>query len=477
MDDRNRETNSNKEMKEYVLKFTPIGLGIGILIPWFTTIVDVWILTVLILFVAALSFSLWVMSNQLNVLKLKYLTIPGFWYLTYLAMIFVPSFFVFFEHNNPAGLRYLFAIGSVLLTVPMGIFFANLLLKFHKEEIKCYFNKPMQEEQVNLHLIITYLIFLVAAIGLTLMYVRDVETVPLFSMIRNPGECYFLAQLREESFKLLSSPFTYAYYFLRVLIYPFLIMISLGYYLCTRQEKWLFLFLITLFLGVLYASLSIAKLPVAAIFLLIFLFLYLYQGGRVSKKSTVLFLVLIFTFPIMVVLLSYGSKIELLGVLRAIGRRLFYVPAEILYYYFEIFPDQVDYLHGFSIEKVALLFDKQYFNIANYVFKYVFPKAKIESGFANVAFIGNLNADFGMTGVLIGGIITGVIMQTMQIYLLRQEKTILNIAVFSFLFFAFWLLNSISLPIVLLSNCAIFVFILSMMIKTTVSFFKSTVER
>lgn len=420
--------------------------------------------------------SSWFMQNMIGVFNFRYLTIPGFWYLTYLGMILIPSYFVFIEQNHTARYRYIFAVISVLVTVPTGILFANMLLKFKRSEIKRYFQKPIIEKHTGLSLTVTYSIFLTIAIALTLMYMWEVETIPLFYMIKNPGEYLLLAELREESFKLLDSPFTYAYYVLRVLIYPFLIMISLGNYLYSRQKKWLFLFLATLVLGVLYAAFAIAKLPVAAIFLVIFLFLYLYKG-KVTLKSIISAISLIFAFPLIVILsVQYGLGTSFLDALAGIARRLFYVPSMVLYYYFEIFPDQIGYLHGRSIGKLALLTEEQHFNTANYVFQYIFP-TKAESGLANAAFIGNLNADFGMLGVLGGGIFAGFLMQSIQIYLLRQKKNILNVAVYSFLIFAFWLLNSTALPVVLASNGVIAVLLLRWIVRMGVDILRTSTRR
>ena len=185
---------------------------------------------------------------------------------------------------------------------------------------------------------------------------------------------------------------------------------------------------------------------------------------------------LMFAFPLFVILtVQHGMGFGLIDAISGILRRLFYVPAYVLYYYFEIFPDQVDYLNGRSIGRFALLMDWKHFNTANYVFRYIFPQG-MPSGLSNAAFIGNLNADFGLIGVLTGGLFAGFLMQSIQIFILRSRKTILNLTVYTFLIYAFWLLNQTALPIVLLSNGVILALILPWIIRAMENFLSEAGE-
>jgi hypothetical protein len=271
-------------------------------------------------------------------------------------------------------------------------------------------------------------------------------------MITHPGASRYLALLREESFKLLESRLIYLYSWLRGAILPYLIMVCLGLYLAYRSRFWLLSFLLSLVSGLAYASLSIAKWPVAAIVMMIALYLLLFRSGRVSLPALLTLVCLVFAFPAFVVLMVYaGTGVGFSGALGLIFRRMFYVPAWVLYYYFEVFPEKVGYLHGASIDKLARLLGKPAFDTANYVFRYFAPEA-IRTGLANAAFIGNLNADFGVAGVLLGSLLAGALVQSIQISLVRTRKTVLNLGLYVFLVYAFWLLNSTSLPVILLSN-------------------------
>jgi hypothetical protein len=100
------------------------------------------------------------------------------------------------------------------------------------------------------------------------------------------------------------------------------------------------------------------------------------------------------------------------------------------------------------------------FDTPNYVGVYGYP-GDLETISANGAFLANLNADFGMPGVLLGGVLTGFVMEWFHIYAVRRKKTVIAIALYSFLTYSFWVLHSSSLPIVLASNGVIMVTMIS----------------
>lgn len=391
-------------------------------------------------------------SRSCYVLNLRRGTITAFWYVTYLAMIFFPSFLVYADQEGLYRSTYLFGVESVLITVPFGWWLANIWLRFRKEEIDAFFEKPIEDSVADSLIVQRWWVVCGLCLLATGAYLAEVKAVPLLYLLRNPGEAFEAALLREESFKLLDSPLTYVYQFVRALLYPILILIGLGYYLRFRQRRWLVMLLVASAAGLFFASLSLAKTPVAMIAVSIGIFMYLFNHGIITRKALTIVLVLVLLFPIFVVTIANSNdSIDPLLAVGAIGVRLFYIPAEVVYYYFEFFPAQVNYLHGRSIDKFARLMGESPYDPTNEVGNYAFYSG-IDSVSANSAFIGDMNADFGMGGVLVGGVLTGIIMQTVQIFLLRRRKTVVTLACFSFLSFAFWQLNSTSLPIVLASD-------------------------
>jgi hypothetical protein len=204
--------------------------------------------------------------------------------------------------------------------------------------------------------------------------------------------------------------------------------------------------------------------------------LYLYKGGKLSKKAIVILVILMLAFPFLVTALAYSTEVGIWNSLGSVATRLFYTPAWGLYYYFEIFPVYHDYLYGQAFAKpILLVLGLPYFYVENYVYLYMSPGG-LPSGHENDAFISNFHADFGVVGVLLGGVLTGILMQSLQIRLTRQKKTILNIAIYAFLVYAFWVLNSGSITSVLFVNGVIPVFLFVWAIEVAESFLRNVLH-
>ena len=392
------------------------------------------------------------------------LTIGTFWYLSYLVMIFFPAFFVYANQPGPYRSRYLFCVESVLVTVPIGWWIASDHFNFRKEETERYFARPIENVDSRPRLYRRLRVFLLVLLILTGLYLREAGTVPLFYLFRHPGDYMQLVLLREDSFKLLQSPLKYLYGVARGVGYPLLILVYLGALLQYGKKKWGALFAVSLVMGVFFAALSLAKAPVAVIFLTLAIFWYLYKGGTISRKVVVASLVLVFLFPLGVVLGISPTGATLSMAVVGTGNRVFYDPADEIYYYFEVFPSHVPYLNGRSIGKLSSLLGEPYFDTPNYVGLYQNPHG-VESTNANAGFIADLNADFGMWGVVVGGLLAGAIMQSIQIYIFRRRKTVVSLSMFAFLIVAFWYLHLVSLPVVLASNGAILVLVIGWLLE------------
>ncbi len=393
-------------------------------------------------------------------------TISSFWYITYLVMIYFPAFYVYADQEGPYRGRYLFAVEITLLTVPLGCLLAHRHCRSKKSETERFFQQPLRDIEISPKFLTAYAFLFFAALVLTFFYISQVSTIPLLYLLKNPAEYLELATLREESFKLLDSPFTYGYAIIRGVVYPFLILVSLGSFLQTRRKGWFWWFAFSLIAGVSFAALSLAKAPVAAIFLVLMLFTYYYKRGAISPRMVAGFLALILFAPVAIIMSIYRVTNPDVGVgksLAAITSRLFYGPAEVVYYYYEVFPSHVGFLHGRSIGKLSSLLGLPYFDTPNYVGQYGWP-GSLESISANGAFIADLNADFGLPGVLLGGILAGAIMQMLHVYLIRRRKTVIVLAGYAFLVFTFWKLQSTSVPTVLASEGALLALLLIWML-------------
>src|SRR6516164_6226032 len=404
-----------------------------------------------------IALSLWLTKKSTPLFNFRRVTIVNFWYLTYLTMIFLPAFIVFADQACPYRPRFLFAVHTALITVPVGCLSANAFCRFRRLETEQFFRAKIVPINNPKRLRTFYLFLLIPSIFLSVIYIRSIDTIPLFYLWRNPGEYLQVALLREDSFKLLDSPLLYVFYVLRSVVFPFLVIVSLGVYIQTRKKLWRNLFIGTTAIALFYCSLSAAKLPVAAIVALIGFLIYFIRGGIISRRTVAILLIGVLLFPLGVAVTAYQGLGTLGDAVSDIVERLFYTPSEVAYYYFEVFPDHHQYLMGRSIDKFARLMGWAPFNTPLYVGGYAARPSDLDTVAFNSAFIADLYADFGIPGVLLGGVLAGFVMQWFHIFTVRRKKTVCSVALYSFLVFTFWFLNSTSLPIVLASNGAILV--------------------
>lgn len=405
--------------------------------------------------VIILIISIFLMQHLVG-LNIRRLTIPSLFWWSYIIMIFIPSFFIFFEQTHPAKWRYLFSIFISLLTIPLGIYLAKKVFNFKKSEIEMFYSKPL-ETGIPSHFIVTLLIFQLFALLLTLMYFYEVKEIPLIHAIKHPGDYWTLIAMREESFKLLGSHFSYLYSLLRQFGFPLLISVILGLYLISKKTKFLLIFFIFLIIGVFYSSATLIRGPVAVIFISLLLFWYLYSKGNINFfRYFIVGMPLIFVVPITILYLHNPER-SFISIVEGIFYRIMKSPAMLLYYYFEIFPFNMDFLYGKSIGKLTFVLSPffsnyEFFDLSNYAFNYIFPTVPLKTGAAPSPFLGDLYANFGLVGAFIGCIIAGFIMQAIQIWIIRRKsKDVLLLVVQAICMYSFWELNRTSLQTVLLS--------------------------
>ena len=396
--------------------------------------------------------SLLMMHRSSGLFNLRAPTIPTLCYLVYLVMVVVPAFFVYKDQVEPYRTQYLLSVESALITVPFGVFVVNFLLGYEPGETVQYFKKPMGEPPVALPSVLAFLAILIIPVTFAAIHFSEVRTVPLIYLLQHPGDYFALLGLREESFAVLDSRFAYFYGLTRETLFPFVIVVSFGRFLTSKSTRWLGLFAMALVGGLFYAAMTIEKAPVALIVLLLAVFYYLYRSGRVAKAFYVLTPVFFTSFPLFI----YWRQAP--GLRRGIGdafadvlERLFYAPAEVLYYYFEVFPDVHPFQHGATIGRFRALLGVADPDVPRLVGLYMDPFA-MSSIHANSGFIGSLYADFGLSGVLVGGVVAGMLMAALQVYLVRQKRDALNLSVYAFSALKFATICFTPLPVVLLSE-------------------------
>jgi oligosaccharide repeat unit polymerase len=416
------------------------------------------------------------MQKTCGILNLKLVSLQTLSFGGYLCMIAIPAVLL-----NPIPYNSFLNVLSPQQTFQQtvlfglfgyatGTFIISKILGFKVEEQKKYFSKKIKKDFYKHSYLATILLSIMSVFIMGLYFVQiglALQDYPIFKMFSS-NNINELAFAREKVFKLVdprwnASPAAYLFFFylgLRVWLFPFLVIYSFLSFLVTREKRWLFLFGLNLVHSVFYAALSIARAPVAALVLRLVLAWHYFRLCVIGKFQTALVIFLVLFFPLLVTTLAYGHENPASG-LTAVIRRLFITPADDLYVYFQAFPVYFDFQQGGTLLKPFLhLFRQDHFYIENEIYKFQFPFSDIKSGHANAAFLGNLYADFGPFGSIIGSIFTGLIIQFFNIFLCRSEKNIMNVTLYAYLVYSLWIINFGSLTSVLGTNGVIFIFLM-----------------
>jgi len=394
----------------------------------------------------------------MGVLRLKNLTIQKTFFWTYTLFVYVPSLFVFAKGDDPFRIVYLICTTSVLVVVPLGSLVARVTTSGCGVDDEEYYARPVVGLDNRAWRLI-YPLLLGAALIPVILYLMLTPRIALLEAITHPHAYTYLLQAREQSFKVIpvSPALKYIFGWCRVVFLPYLAMVALVTWRATRRPFWLVCVITSTLLALVYASLSLAKLPVAWVVLLLCIASYTARR-QIRLRELLLMVLLTLSLPatLMVLVLPesrwLGSS-YLVGIPQEFYRRLCWVPAWVLYHYFKVFPHDIEFLHGQSVGLWTTLVEPaRFFPVAQYVYDYMNPHSRVASGLANAPFIGNLYADFGVLGVLLGGFLAGLLMQLTHDYVTRKPKSPPFVAAYAYFLCSFYLLNHTAFPVVLSTN-------------------------
>ncbi|MEC7848605.1 MAG: O-antigen polymerase [Candidatus Neomarinimicrobiota bacterium] len=342
-------------------------------------------------------------------------SIPSSIVAAFTVFISIPSIYILMIKDNPNEIQYYYSIIIFYLIFPMGLYLGKSIRMIDEVKVKKLLISKVAKSYNDKYyyeiLIILFSISMLIFCG----YLMRVNELPLIELIRNPGSSTRYFFMREEALKLLemSRLEKYMFIWLRSLFIPIGIVGSLYLMLEYRKKKYNVLFILFFIVGLIINSITLEKFPIAAIFVAIGTF-YLLKKDHISFRFMLLFVFLILTGPL---LITYLLIIEREGIFEIIFwsyiDRLFVIPSEVLFYYFEIFPDIHPFLFGSSSQLFSWMHTEGTFPISNYVAK-IWWNMPDTSGSANAVYIGNYWSDFGWYGVIISTIILGFIAHLLQ---------------------------------------------------------------
>ena len=432
------------DIDKYVIFLLPIALVVTLLV---LTEKSLFFSTGLIIVLFIYELLIYSQRNVYGYNGLKILAIPSIIILSFTIFIAIPSIYICSIKKSSAIYPYYFSIVSFYILYPLGLKFGNINWRISVKKMKLIEKREFHKDKIDQFF--SEILILLLSIGILIFidYLIRVRTIPLFEMIKYPGDYVKLSILREQAYKLLPVTVIERYLFLweRSIIFPIGIISSIFLYSVYKKKNYLYFFIIFSTLGILFNSLTLEKSPTAAIFLALISFFYL-RKKNINFKFIVISIFLVFVFPVIVMYFKYTGQQNMFRlVYLSLLDRIFIVPAEVLYHYFDIFPDHHSYLLGRATHLFSWLHDSGIFPISNYVAK-VWWKNPFTTGLANTNYIGNFWADFGIAGVVLSTFLVGFTSHWFywKIITVSQNKksilyviaTTISVPLFTFTFFS-----------------------------------------
>ncbi len=378
-----------------------------------------------------LLFSAIYMHYSNRIFDLSSISISSVWYFAYVATIFIPSFFTFYEKIGPYRFNYIYAMASPLITVPAGISLANVLWKYNPQEIKQFYLRAIEDRPKSFIRILNYSFLLF--IGIVLFFSWCIEQrgkpIPVIYALTHPQNPYQdLAMLRDYSLKLLDSPFRYLYHTTRDFLLPLLMLVALCNYYYSRSRGWLFFLIVSSCFGFFFATANIAKGPTFNIALLLLLNFYIIRRGKLPSWMVIIGIALALIFPVFIYMIGNISWDGFTSAFSRIMERIFVAPAAIGYYCFEIVPERLPFQWGRSIGAIVKLLGLEVENYNSFVTWYIMGVDSTTS--MSGVFVIELFGDFAFPGVILGGILVGIAMQWVHVSIIRNRKTLFAIVTY-----------------------------------------------
>jgi oligosaccharide repeat unit polymerase len=397
--------------------------------------------------------------KQLGLVGSKYVSMPGI-YMMLSALptltLVIPSF------NNLVELRpgydeYLISILLHTGFMGFGILLSYIMISGTKIPNRSYSLLHYLQSTKLDKVMVCILVFTI------LVFIHQILTlgsVPFFLVFAGV-DVASLTMARETGYKLHGGLGVYVWHFSRMVFIPFLVSYYFVKYLEKRTSSTLFITI--LLFGIVNNALSGAKAPVAMIFLIMAV-TYFNLKGKVEVMRLLYAAIGILVFPFVIEFiysdLNFFDALE--HFLIKFVDRFSYETFDRTLSYFDIFPHQQEYLGGRTNSLFLLFTGNEYFNVQNFVFLERLDSLKdhLLYGSANAHFIGYMNADFGILGVMISSFIIGFIMGGMDSISSSVLNNKLLYPLYVIMGFIFWKLMGSQPTSVLFSHGAILSFII-----------------
>lgn len=362
---------------------------------------------------------------------IRIISIPSTVIATYTVFISIPSIYVLMIQDHPSESAYFYSILLFYYLFPAGLFLGQLYRKIDFSESWSILGTEAETENGDSVFYEIGLVLFSICVLILGMYLLRVDQIPLVELLKNPGGNAKFALMREDALKTLHMTFIekYLFHWLRSLFIPFGIVSTLflaNYY---KLKKYKILFGAFLIMGLFVNSLTLEKSPLAAIFLSIAGFIFL-KKRKMKPHFVLMLLVIIMSGPVLISYFLFADRPDVYEVLLwSYINRILITPAEVLFYYFQFFPERHEFLLGRATQLFSWMTAEGIFNVSNYVMK-LWWNNPTSTGSANAHYLGLYWASFSWWGVTLATVFFGFITHLFQWKILTVSRYKKNLIYF-----------------------------------------------
>ena len=421
-----------------------LGSAFGILIPWLRPIGFE-------LLLASIGFLAWVVVavRYPASFSLTRFAPMSVFLTTHTLMIVLPSLHIRMAFPEIGGAAFFPAVLGVIPLSIIGWWVVMRGLGVPRAQFSDYFEAPTDPLQGRVGVTL-WLALVGLCIGLAGLHVSVAPVNPLKALIAGASSME-LALMREASFKTLPLPgIKYLLSWLMSVLFPFAVIWAASRAILIQGWRWKLIFIPTLGTALAYATFTLAKAPAAMLIGMLFIVYFAVRGVRVPVLTMFFGGLVVLMIP--AVLVSMISDAGPVATMMGLIRRLFFVPAEALVFYFEAFDAEHPFLNGRSINLLARsLDDSAPFPIANYIFHIIHPDG-IETGLSNASFIGTMWANFSYIGLVAGPLFVGAFIALSELAISYGSKDAFKVTLHAIVCLQVFFLSSRSITVAMLTG-------------------------
>lgn len=309
----------------------------------------------------------------------------------------------------------LWAVNSIVIFVICCVF---CLLSYIISKTTFYYST--QIELTYSPIFYFYFIFFIFLSFFSLaVYIKQIGSVPLLHIFSQIN-MFELAAMRSNATNAFAGKYHW-FVLLTSTIPAFLSYIALGILLRKRCLKNLCFFIIPLSLSFFSSIMNLEKAPLVWYIVGLAMVVLLNRNTRFSVKN--IFFLSVSFFIILV--FSYSFFMKSSSPVSSILSRVTTGELAPGYYYLDVFPNKIDFLVGKSFPNPKGIFPWGGFNLPLEIMNIMVPSIEERGikGSAPTAFWGELYANFGYLGVVLGSVLVGIILWFSS-YLIHKKRTL-----------------------------------------------------